>query len=105
MPRMSEGCLIKAYKIYDAHEYAHAALSLVARRTPEHAEDYLNLVNKELYKATLSVEDKMELNDYLSEARGHIRSRSPEAIAPLNRFLDKTKELMFEVAVECAGGK
>jgi len=100
---VSQECLEKAYHIYEAHECAHAASRGALSRDKKSAEMYLNLINQHLYAAdvSLSPETKMELNRDLAEARKLIYQEDKQAVFPLGRFLDKTKELMFEVAVAC----
>lgn len=101
--QVSQECLEKAYHIYEAHEYAHAASREALSRDKKAAEMYLDLINKELFAVavSLSPETKMELNRDLAEARKLIYQADKNAVLSLGRFLDKTKELMFEVAVAC----
>jgi len=100
---VSQDCLKKAYHIYEAHEYAHAASRGALSRDKKAAEMYLTLINEELYAiaVSLSAETKMALNRDLVEARKLIYKGDKQAVLPLGRFIDKTKELMFEVAVTC----
>ena len=100
---VSQDCLEKAYHIYEAHEYAHAASREALSRNKRAAEMHLDLINQELYAvvASLPPETKMELSRDLAEARKLIYQEDKHAVLPLGRFLDKTKELMFEVAVAC----
>jgi len=100
---VSQDCLKKAYHIYEAHEYAHAASREALSRDKRAAEMYLDLINQELFAVavSLSPETKMELNRDLAEARKLIYQADKNAVFPLGHFLDKTKELMFEVAVAC----
>ncbi|MBA7700286.1 hypothetical protein ES703_108997 [subsurface metagenome] len=100
---VSQDCLEKAYHIYEVHEYAHAASREALSRDKKSAEMYLDLINQELYAVavSLSAETKMELSRDLAEARKLIYQEDKQAVLPLGRFLDKTKELMFEVAVAC----
>lgn len=100
---VSQDCLKKAYHIYEAHECAHAASREALSRDKKSAEIYLNLINEHLYaaEASLSPKTKMELNNDLAEARKLIYKEDKNAVFALGRFLDKTKELMFEVAVTC----
>lgn len=101
--QVSQDCLEKAYHIYEAHERAHAASSEALRQNKQTAEMYLNLINEHLFAAAdvLKPEIKMELGNDLAEARKLIYQRDKNAVIPIGRFLDKTKELMFEVAVTC----
>ena len=100
---VSQDCLEKAYHIYEAHECAHAASREALNRDKKSAEMHLGLINEHLYAVatSLSPETKMELNHDLAEARKLIYQADKNAVFPLGRFLDKTKELMFEVAVAC----
>jgi len=100
---VSQDCLKKAYHIYEAHEYAHAASREALSRDKRAAEMYLNLINQELsaVAVSLSTESKMELNHDLAEARKLIYQGDKHAVISLGNFLDKTKQLMFEVAVAC----
>ena len=100
---VSQDCLEKAYHIYEAHEYAHAASREAVSQDKRAAEMHLDLIDQELYAVavSLSPETKMELNRDLAEARKLIYQADKNAVFPLGRFLDKTKELMFEVAVAC----
>ncbi len=59
-----------------------------------------NTVKSSIFHSS-SPETKMELNLDLAEARKLISQDDKNAVFPLGRFLDKTKELMFEVAVDC----
>ena len=101
--RVSQDCLEKAYHIYEAHEYAHAASGEAISQDKRAAEMHLDLINQELFAvaASLSPETKTELNRDLAEARKLIYKADKNAVFPLGHFLDKTKELMFEVAVAC----
>lgn len=99
---ISDKCFEQAYHIYEAHEYGHWAAEAAFAGKKELAEINLNLINEELYDANLNVEAKMELNGLLAEARKLVKAESQEAVLPLRKFLDRTKRLMFEVAVECA---
>ena len=100
---VSQDCLEKAYHIYEAHEYAHAASREALSRDRQTAEMYLNLINQELdaVAVSLSPEIKMKLNHDIAEARQLIYQEDKQAVIPLGNFLDKTKQLMFEVAVAC----
>ena len=102
---ISEKCLEQASHIYEAHEYGHWAAEAALRQDNEIAEKYLNLINEELYATELSVEAKMSLNGVLAESRKLIKEGSDQAAVSLEAFLEKTKRLMFEVAVECECGK
>ena len=98
-----QDCLERAYTIYEAHECAHAASREVLSGDRKSAEMHLDLINQHLYDvaSSLSTETKMKLNSDLAEARKLIYKADKHAVFPLDRFLDKTKVLMFEVAVAC----
>ena len=101
---ISNECLDKAYHIYEAHEYCHAASGAALKGDKKSADRYLNLMRYELEAADLSREVLEDLNKDMVEAARWIEQQNKEAVFPLGRFLDKTKELMFKevVACECA---
>lgn len=98
---LSKECAEAAYHVYEAHEYAHAASTAALKLDKESAERYLNLMRSELEAADLPKEKLEELGQYVVDAAYWIKEKNKEAVYPLGRFLDKTKELMFQVAVTC----
>ena len=102
---ISERCKEKAYHIYEAHEYAHAASSSALKLDKASADRYLNLIRHELEAADLPREKLEELGQDLVDAAHWIKEKSIEAVYPLGRFLDKTKELMFQEVVDCECGE
>jgi len=101
---ISKQCLEKAYHVYEAHEYAHAASGSALKLDQESADRYLNLMRSELEAADLPIENLEELGQDIVDAAHWIKEKNKEAVHPLGRFLDKTKELMFQVIVDCECG-
>ena len=102
---ISKRCLEKAYHIYEAHEYAHAASGAALKLDRGSAERYLNLMRHELFAADLPREKLEELGQDIVDAAHWIKEENKEAIYPLGRFLDKSKELMFQEVVACECGE
>jgi len=102
---ISKECLEKAYHIYEAHEYCHAASGAAIKGDEKSADRYLNLMRYELEAADLPRHVLENLNKDMVEAAGWIKQKNKEAVFPLGRFLDKTKELMFKEVVACECGK
>ena len=98
---LSKECARPTYHVYEAHEYAHAASGAAVKLDKESAERYLNLMRSELEAADLPREKLEELGQDIVDAAHWIKEKNIEAVYPLGRFLDKTKELMFQVAVAC----
>jgi len=97
---ISKECLEKATHIYEAHEYAHAASALLARQTPEEVKRYMGLLVSELNAVPAQIPP--DVDNTVKEALRYIDDKKyREAIFSLGRFLDRTKDLMFEVAVTC----
>lgn len=102
---ISKRCLEKAYHIYEAHEYAHAASGSALKKDKESAERYLNLMRFELEVADLPRETLEDLGEDIVAAAQWVKQESTQAVVSLGRFLDKTKELMFQEVVECECGE
>lgn len=102
---LSEECAGAAYHVYEAHEYAHTASAAAIKLDKASAERYLNLMRSELEAADLPRENLEELGQDIVDAAHWIKEKNVEAVYPLGRFLDKTKELMFQVAVTCECSK
>ena len=94
-------CLDKAYHVYEAHEYAHAASSSAVKPDRKSAEMYLNLMRHELEDADLPRKVLENLGEDIVEAARWIKEGNKEAVFPLGNFLDKTKVLMFQTVVDC----
>jgi hypothetical protein len=102
---LSKECSEVAYHVYEAHEYAHAASAAAIKLDRASAERYLNLMRSELEAADLPRGKLEELGQDIVDAAHWIKEKNIEAVYPLGRFLDKTKELMFQVAVTCECSK
>lgn len=102
---ISEECLDKAYHVYEAHEYAHAASTSALKKDKESADRYLTLMRQELEAADLPRETLEDLGKIIVEAAQWVKQENKEAVWVLGRFLDKTKELMFQTVVACECSK
>ena len=102
---ISKECLDQALHIYEAHEYAHAASSSALKKDKRSADRYLTLMRQELESADLPRETLEDLGKDIVEAAQWVEREKTEAVWALGRFLDKTKELMFETVVACECAK
>ena len=98
---ISKECLEKAYHVYEAHEYAHAASTSALKKDKRSADRYLTLMRQELEAADLPREALEDLGKDIVEAAQWVEREKTEAVWALGRFLDKTKELMFETVITC----
>ena len=102
---ISKECLDKAYHVYEAHEYAHAASGSALKKDKKSADRYLTLMRQELEAADLTRETLEDLGKDIVEAAQWVEREKTEAVWALGRFLDKTKKLMFETVVACECSK
>ena len=98
-------CREKAYHVYEAHEYAHAASGAALHLDRESAERYINLVRSELEAAGLPRENLEVLGQDLVDAAKLVKEKDKRAVFPLGAVLDETKELMFQAAIDCQCGE
>lgn len=98
-------CREKAYHVYEAHEYAHAASGAALHLDRESAERYINLVRSELEVADLPRENLEVLGQALADAAKLVKEKDKSAVFPLGAVLDETKELMFQAAIDCQCGE
>ena len=102
--KISKKCLEQALHIYEAHEYAHAASGSALKKDKATTDRYLTLMRQELEVASLPRETLEELNEDIVEAAQWVKQEKTEAVWALGRFLDKTRDLMFETVVACECG-
>ena len=98
-------CREKAYHVYEAHEYTHAASKAALKSDTENAERYINLVRSELEAAGLPRENMEVLGQSLVDAAKLVKEKDRMAVYPLGAVLDETKELMFQAAIDCQCGE
>ncbi len=98
-------CREKAYHVYEAHEYTHAASRAALKSDTEGAERYINLARSELEAAGLPRENLEVLGQDLVDAAKLVKEKDRRAVYPLGAVLDKTKELMFQAAIDCQCGE
>jgi len=102
---ISKKCLEQALHVYEAHEYAHAASGSALKKDKGSADRYLTLMRQELEAADLPRETLEVLGKDILEAAQWVKQEKTEAVWALGRFLDKTRDLMFETVVACECGK